>query len=435
MSAFRQAIVLIACLLVLLIIGAVLAESIVRRQFDARIENELRARFDGIARDIEANGFSRDAYPNTTDEIIFFQAEQSDAYPEPEGLFELRGAFDDDRWDWQAGDPSGLAQDPWYFYVGETAGSVLAVGRNLGQGALILAVVPLIFFGIGLVISVITLSVGVAFSLRTQRRLNRISRALHRAKQGHFESRVAPPDARDDLDDLALNIDRTLIRLETLFNQSRNIAANIAHDLKTPITRLRLRLETALHSDDIEQVKDNVEESLTQADHIIGVFEAFLGIAQLETGHARKRFAPVRLAELVEEVAQTFGPVVEDAGLGFATEISGDALVQGDEVLLTQMLTNLIENAMSHTPPGTCITLVANTNEIGVADNGPGIPQDAISEVTKPSVRLDTSRTSHGAGLGLALVKAIAEVHDAELVLSESPYSVQRGLFVRARFV
>ena len=440
MSALRQAVVLAVSLLVLQVVGAILAANVVRTYFDNRVEEDLRARFEKISSDIEQRGFHRADYQNNSAEVFYFAAEQSPAHTEPEGIFTLRGLIEDDRWDrwdwWNraAYDPLALEDDHWYFFVGETAGSVLAIGNNLEQSSAILVSVPLIFFFIGVAISLFALTVGLAFSFYNQRRLNRISSVLQDVAQGHLASRVTVLKTRDDLDDLAQNIDLTLERLEGLFNQSRNISANLAHDLKTPIARLRLRLENALLEEDPDGVKTNVEAGLKQADHIISVFEAILSIARLESGNARKRFSLVNLADLAKEVAQTFQPVAEDAGYEFEAKISGDTVVQGDEVLLMQMLTNLIENVMRHTPVGTRISLIANATELGITDNGPGIPAGAFSEVTKPSIRLDTSRSGNGAGLGLALVKAIAEAHGAELLLSENPDKLQTGLFIRARF-
>ncbi|WP_052248878.1 sensor histidine kinase [Leisingera sp. ANG-Vp] len=432
MSALRQSLVLALCLFLLQIAGAVLAGLIVRSEFDQRVEEDLSARFAVIAEDIRSRGFDPADYANDGKDAVYFQANASSAAEAPEGIFTLRGLFDDDRWDRSTDSPLAMSGGHWYYYAGEASGSVLVVGSNLGTGTFTLIIVPLTFFTIGLAVSLIAVLLGAVFSFHSQKRLSRMARVLDQVASGRLEARVAPAGARDDLDDLAQNIDRTLERLEVLFNQSRNIAANIAHDLKTPLARLRLRLENALLLEDPEDTKGNVAAALTQADHIIAVFEAFLRIARLESGNARKRFAQVSLPEIAAEAATTFAPVAEDAGFEFATEISGNRRVQGDAVLLTQMLTNLIENAMRHTPPGSRITLIASQTELGVADTGPGLPPDAYAEVVKPSVRLDRSRTTPGAGLGLALVKAIADAHDARLILS--PGSGGRGLHVRARF-
>ncbi|WP_052261692.1 sensor histidine kinase [Leisingera sp. ANG-M1] len=431
MSALRQSLVLALCLFLLQIVGAILAGLVVRSEFDQRVEEDLSARFSAIASEIQARGFDPAHYPNDGKEAVYFQADTASAASAPEGIFALRGLFDDDRWDRSPETPLAMSGGHWYYYAGEAGGSVLVVGSNLGTGTFTLIIVPLTFFSIGLAVSLIAVLLGAVFSFHSQKRLSRMARVLDQVALGQLEARVAPAAARDDLDDLAQNIDRTLERLEVLFNQSRNIAANIAHDLKTPLARLRLRLENALLLEDPEESKDNVAAALTQADHIIAVFEAFLRIARLESGNARKRFALVSLAEIAAEVATTFAPVAEDAGYEFTTRISSSRRVLGDAVLLTQMLTNLIENAMRHTPPGSRISLIASQTELGVADNGPGLPPGAYSEVIKPSVRLDRSRTTPGAGLGLALVKAISDAHDARLLLSPA---ADGGLYVRARF-
>ena len=157
------------------------------------------------------------------------------------------------------------------------------------------------------------------------------------------------------------------------------------------------------------------------------MFDAFLRIARLEAGASRAGFESVDLAALAGEVAEIYAAVVEDGGRRLEVEARGPAWVSGDRVLLIQMLANLIENGMRHTPEGTTLTLVAGVRELGLADTGPGIPAAERDSVTRPAYRLDRSRGLDGAGLGLSLARTIAELHGAELLLSENPRSEDAG--------
>lgn len=426
--------ILAVSLLTLQIFGTYLADTLIEIEFAGQLDQELRDRFAVIASEIERNGYLASNYPRYNGEVIYFQADPVSAAAAPDGIFDLRGAVDGDLDDQESVLDLTPGADGWYYFIGEAAGSVLVIGTNLPYSSLFTGILPRTFMTVGITVSLTVIFIGMVFSVRNQRRLNLISETLTRASQGDLAARVGETKGKDDLDRLAKDIDATLERLELLFNQTRNLGVNIAHDLKTPLARLRLRLENAQLASDPEVAANNVDSAMEQADHVIAVFQAFMRIARLETGSVRKRFEPVQIANLCEEVAATFGPVVEDSGFEFELKSSGNRVVHGDTVLLTQMLTNLIENAMRHTPKGTMITLVVDETELGVADSGPGIPADAYEEVIKPSVRLDASRASDGAGLGLALVKTIADVHDAELILSENEHSESPGLFVRARF-
>jgi signal transduction histidine kinase len=252
--------------------------------------------------------------------------------------------------------------------------------------------------------------------------------------EGDLAARVNPLRDRDDLDALAMRVDDTTAQLDRLMRQTRDFSANIAHDLKTPLTRLRIRLETALTAElETGESADQIGAALEQTETVIGIFDAFLRIAKLESGATKAEFVPLKLADLAAEVTAAYGPVIEDAGRIFSAEVDPQAQITGDRILLIQMLANMIENAMRHTPEGTSLRLVARDGVLGLADDGPGIPEDEHDKVLQPLYRLDKSRTGEGAGLGLALVRTIAELHGATVVLSPDP-ATGRGLFIRAEF-
>ena len=430
MAAFRQSVVLTVCLLVFQIIALILADMIISQTFAVRLEEELRERFEAIANEIEAGGFDATNYAGNDDEVVFFAADPVSAQAAPHGIFDLRGVLDDDALELL--DYENLAN--WHFFVGEVSGSVLAIGSNQWLRSLYHRVILPVFGVLLIGVSALVVGVGVYFGLYNQRRLNRILETLDRVALGEFDSRVGAGVSGDDLDDLAQSIDRILDRLQRLFDQLRNLSENIAHDLKTPLARLRLALENAILLKDSKDTATSIEGALEQADQVIAIFEAILRISHIETGNIQKRFEVVEMKVIAEEVAEMFSPIMEDAGYTFGVDAEDWKAIQGDVVLLKQMLVNLTENALLHTPPGSHVMIVSKDGEIGVVDNGPGISEAHYDEAIKPSVRLNTSRSTPGSGLGLALVKAIVEAHGAELIFSNNPQTPGKGMYVRARF-
>ncbi len=294
---------------------------------------------------------------------------------------------------------------------------------------------------VGLLSAGAAVVVGLWFGLRNQRRISAISTVLSKvAEGGDLQARVDPPARnRDDLDALARRVDDTTAQLDALMRQTRDFSANIAHDLKTPLTRLRIRLETALVAElDTGDSAEQIGAALEQTETVIGIFNAFLRIAKLESGGATKAefVPPLNLADLTAEVTGgAYGPVIEDSGRSLQVDVDVQAQVSGDRVLLIQMLANMIENALRHTPKGTALRLVARDDVLGgLADDGPGIPEAEHDKVLQPLYRLEKSRTTEGAGLGLALVRTIAELHGAQVVLSTDPTTGRGGLFIRAEF-
>jgi signal transduction histidine kinase len=259
------------------------------------------------------------------------------------------------------------------------------------------------------VVLVLVLVIGLAAGFLVQRRLARITGVLDRLATGDLEARIGVASSSDDLDDLAGQIDRTAQELERLVAQTRNLSASIAHDLRTPLARLRAQLES---------LPDGEERgaALEEAERLSGIFDTIMRVARIEAAHGTEGFEHVDLSALIDEVAEIYGPVVEDAGKSLVLSAKSGATVLADRSMLIQALANLIQNALVHGGPD--ITLFASGSEIGVSDNGPGVDPDLFDEIIKPMVRLDAARESEGTGLGLALVRAVADRHTAELELS-----------------
>ena len=268
---------------------------------------------------------------------------------------------------------------------------------------------------------------GVIVGRKTERRLTQISGTLRSVATGQLQQRVpmAGGDG-DDLARLAQEINKTIIQLGRMVESQKQISADIAHDLRTPMQRLRQRLDELSNLRDLPaEVEDEVQAAIQIADDLIETFHALLRIAQIEAGQRPKRFAPTPLLPILTRIEDVYAAVAEENGQTLAVNAPvQDATVQGDQQLLTQMIANLVENALRHSPPGTRIELslahTPNGVQLDIADSGPGIPAEERGKVFDRFYRLEKSRTTPGNGLGLSMVKAIAELHGATVGLQDN---------------
>ena len=272
------------------------------------------------------------------------------------------------------------------------------------------------------VVVVATLAAGFITGILAQRRLSRIDQTLGLLAQGDLSARTGHTRSKDDLDDISRQLDVTAAELERLVMQTRHLSASIAHDLRTPLARLRAQLE---------MLPDGEARSLAleEASRLSDIFDTIMRVARIEAAQGTDGFEAVEVSELLEEVAEIFGPVVEDEGKTLALDVKGAGRIQADRQMLVQALANLIQNALVHGGPD--ITLFAKGPSFGVSDNGQGVDPGKFSEIVKPMVRLDAARTRDGSGLGLALVRAVADRHGAKLELSPNQPS---GLQVTMNF-
>ncbi len=256
------------------------------------------------------------------------------------------------------------------------------------------------------------------------RRLAGVNRSILRIVDGGLAERLPAIGMSPEFDDLSANLNRMLDRIEALMDGMRQVSTDIAHDLRTPLTRLRQRLETLKETQADRLTGAEIDGAVAETDRILAIFGALLRISSLEAGAAGRRFAPADLSEIVGRVSDAYRPVADDAGHSLDAAIAPGIAVSVDADMLTQAITNLVENAIVHTPPGSRIVLalelLGGETLISVADDGPGIPPEERAKVLGRFYRLENSRGVAGAGLGLSLVAAVAAVHRADLRLTDN---------------
>jgi len=271
----------------------------------------------------------------------------------------------------------------------------------------------------------LALASGLVLSARFLRRVEAVNIAARHIMDGHLDERVPSRGKADEFDRLAANLNAMLDRIQQLMQGLHQVSSDIAHDLRTPLSHMRQRLELArLKAASAQDYDAAVDRAVTDIDGILGVFAALLRIAQIEAGARREGFAPIDLSGVFETIIDTYGPVADDSGHRLTGTVAPGQRIRGDRQLLTQMLANLVENTIRHTPPGTGITVSLAPGPDGpvgqVRDTGPGIPEAARQKVFQRFFRLDASRMTPGSGLGLSLVAAVAQLHEIRLALSDN---------------
>ncbi len=312
-------------------------------------------------------------------------------------------------------------------------GTFLAVGRdNFPLQALRTHLHRLALWG-GVGLLVLAMLAGLIVGALFLRRLDQVNRAAERIMAGQPSERLPAIGFGREFELLAANLNRMLDRQEATMNTLRQISADVAHDLRTPLNRLRNLLEEA-EGEAPEQQTASIRTALTETDEILSIITALLAVARIEGGNVNLAFRPVAADELVQTLAGLYLPAAEEGGHALRVALSGGATFSGDPVLLTQMLSNLLDNALLHTPEGTVVEVAAERGQdsvsIIVCDNGPGVPDEERDAILRRFYRLDRSRNTPGVGLGLPLASAIADLHGAAFLISDNA----PGLRVEVRF-
>ena len=277
---------------------------------------------------------------------------------------------------------------------------------------------------------------GALMSRNMLQRLDAINRTSGEIMAGDLTRRVPRTGSGDEFDTLAENLNRMLDRIERLMKGLREVTDSVAHDLRTPLNRLRNRLEeSAARLSASGTQASEIERSIAETDQLIGTFNALLLIAETDAGTTRAAMTALDLQSVAADVVELYEPLADERGVKLTLVPSGDVAIEGNRSLIAQALANLVDNAIKYTPADGAVRISAHTGEnsveLSVSDSGPGIPLEDRARVVDRFVRLEASRHSPGTGLGLSLVAAVAHFHNAELSLEDNAPS---GLKAVLRF-
>jgi len=295
-------------------------------------------------------------------------------------------------------------------------GKFLVIGRSLDSlenlGHAVRYALELGFFPA----LILALTIGAIVSRQTHARIRDVLNSVNRIMEGNIKERLPVRNSKDDLDHLSASVNLMLDEIERLLNDAKSTGDNIAHDLRTPLTRVRARLERACQNAlSQEELSNLVEHAITGLDQTLRIITALLRIGQIENRRQRSNFTSLDLEQLVVEIGDLFEPFAEEKNIRFVVRVGKVAKIIGDRDLLSEAIANMVENALKFTQSGNKVLLelldLKGVPTILVIDDGPGIPAEDLDNVWMRFYRSDKSRHIDGNGLGLSLVKAIADLH------------------------
>ncbi len=301
----------------------------------------------------------------------------------------------------------------------------LLVGRDINQlTEAKRRIIQALTWGLAMMVLLAFLG-GLVLSRRTVRKIERINQTAQSIMSGDLSKRVPLTNRNDDFDQVADNLNQMLDRIQALMEDIRRVSDNIAHDLRTPLARLRQHLEEArLQEPASSKSAQNLEQSIREADSLLVTFNALLRIARIEAGQLTAGFTQIDYCTLLEDIVEFYEPLMEDKYQTLETGLDTHILSWGDRDLLFQALANLIENAIKYTPEkgNISLTLTRHVDDviITISDNGPGIPESEYENVFRRFYRLDQSRTASGNGLGLSMVAAVISMHNGDIALNNN---------------
>jgi signal transduction histidine kinase len=322
-------------------------------------------------------------------------------------------------------------------------GELLFVGADVGEAQGYVEKISKALWGAAALVIVLGLAGGIFVARDVSRNMAVLTDVISAARLGDLGARARVRGAGDELDELASGLNDMLDRLERSIAGLRHAGDAIAHDLRSPLTRLRARMEAALI--DAEAGRGDplvaLRQALDDADAVLRTFGAVLAIARLEAAAAAPDQSVFDPAQLAAGVAELYEPVSEEKGLDFAAELAGGLSLRGNREFVAQAIANLLDNAVKYTPAGGAVMLrvrrrASGEVEFSITDTGPGVPEADRERVVDRFVRLENSRNAPGAGLGLSLVAAVARAHGGRLELDEGPGCVDgKGPGLRAALV
>jgi signal transduction histidine kinase len=303
-------------------------------------------------------------------------------------------------------------------------GPILLVARDLGDSAVIAGRITQVLVTVAIVGIIVSVISGLLAAGQAASRAEDLSTTAREVMDGNLSRRAPIRGAGDEFDTLAQSMNAMLDRLESLMHTTRTAGDAIAHDLRSPLTRFRQKLESALERPpNSDADREALRKALDEADGLLDMFAAVLRLARVETA-ANWRMQPVDATDILRELVEFYEPVAEEQGLKLRGTIQDGLQVRGETGLFTQAISNLIENALKYTPNGGNVEVHALRRpdgriEIDVLDDGPGVPPVERDRVLERFVRLETARTTPGVGLGLSLVAAVARLHQGGLHLRD----------------
>jgi len=304
-------------------------------------------------------------------------------------------------------------------------GLILVVALNNDAVEQIDKIILVLFTGALAVMILLGTGGAIILGAYIRRRLERISGTAQAILAGELNRRIPTKPAGDEFDRLGRSLNAMLDRISELLENLRQVSSDVAHDLRTPLTRLRGEIDAAIEgaaNSDLQQAA--LERALEQSDRLLSLFSAILRISEVEGGDVARSFARIDLSVLVADLCDSYCPVVQDGGRSLTCRVMPAVEIVGDRELISQAIVNLLDNAQIHTPAGTNIVadvVTASGNAmVRVADNGPGVPMADQRRILKRFVRLDVSRTTSGNGLGLNLVSAIATAHGGSVTIADN---------------
>lgn len=308
-----------------------------------------------------------------------------------------------------------------------SGGERLFVGEDMGDTEDYLERLTQALWGAMALVILLGLAGGLLISRNVERAMGRLNRVVFAVQEGDLKARADVRHSGDELDELGQGLNVMLDRLERSMASVRHAGDAIAHDLRSPLTRMRAKLEVALIDAEGGRINgvEALEIALDEADQLLKTFNTVLAIARLQSGGAPDPQV-FDAADLAADMAELYEPAAEEKSLEFSAEIERGLSVEGNQPFLAQALANLIDNAIKYTPPGGAVMLRARRRSSGeieysITDTGPGVPEADRERVVQRFVRLDNSRTEPGSGLGLSLVVAVAEAHAGRVQLDEGP--------------
>jgi signal transduction histidine kinase len=327
------------------------------------------------------------------------------------------------------------------FHANLTGGYELAVGRDVGEMRAFGNIIKRsLFWALGISL-VLGFGGGWLMSRNFLKRVEAITDTSRAIMAGDLSNRMPVSGSGDELDKLAGSLNEMLEQIERLMSGMKEVSSNVAHDLKAPLTRMRARVEGALRAGTKDDYKAALDRTIEESDKLLQTFNALLSIARAEAGQSRELLQTVDAADIVADVAELYEPIVEEAGGALEVEVDRGLNVRADRQLLSQAVSNLIDNALKYglteknSKPQIGISGKAENGSviISVMDRGSGIPENEREHVVRRFVRLDESRTKPGNGLGLSLVAGVMQLHGGSLILEDNRPGLRAKLVLPAQ--